>query len=270
MLVVIRVFPRLVDADYFDKTPDEIVQSDVPQLDALLGGGLDRGSSLLIMGAAGVGKSTIATHYAVSAARRREHAAMFIFDETVRTLRARSEKLGLSIDTHLADGTLSVRQIDSAEYSAGQFAHTVMRAVDEHDARTVVIDSLSGYLSAMPEERFLSTHLHELLTSLSHRNVVTLLTLAQHGMVGEQVTSPVDLSYLADTVLLLRYFEAFGAIRRAISVVKKRSGPHEVFVRELSIGIGGIMVGEPLEQFQGVLGGRPQFIGRASQLASSA
>jgi circadian clock protein KaiC len=262
----IRVFPRLVAADYFDTMPDEIVKSDVPQLDALLGGGLDRGSSLLIMGAAGVGKSTIATHYAVSAARRHEHAAMFIFDETVRSLRARSEKLGLSVDPQIENGTLAVRQIDSAEWSAGQFAHIVMEAVDQKGASTVVIDSLSGYLSAMPEERFLSTHLHELLTSLSHRNVVTLLTLAQHGMVGEQVTSPVDLSYLADTVLLLRYFEAFGAIRRAISVVKKRSGPHEVFVRELSVGIGGIRIGEPLEEFQGVLGGRPQFVGKASQL----
>jgi circadian clock protein KaiC len=158
-----------------------------------------------------------------------------------------------------------VEQIDSAEYSAGQFTHMVMEAVAA-GARVIVIDSLSGYLSAMPEERFLSSHLHELLIYLSHRNVVTILTLAQHGVVGE-VSSPVDISYLADTVLLLRYFEAFGAIRRAISVVKKRSGPHEVFVRELTIGSGGLHIGEPLHQFQRVLSGQPEFVGDAAQLS---
>ena len=264
----VEVFPRLVASEHFDETPDELVGSDVPHLDALLGGGLERGSSMLIMGSAGVGKSTLATHYAVSVARRGERAAMFIFDETVRTLRARSEKLGLPVGKHIRDGTISVRQIDSAEYSAGQFTHMVMQAVDEEDARLVVIDSLSGYLSAMPEERFLSTHLHELLIYLSHRNVVTLLTLAQHGVVGHQVVSPVDISYLADSVLLLRYFEAFGAIRRAISVVKKRSGPHEVLVREMSIDSSGIVIGRPLKQFQGVLTGQPEFRGEESQLAA--
>ena len=263
----VEVFPRLVASEHFDETPDEVVTSDVPQLDALMGGGLERGSSLLIMGSAGVGKSTLATHYAVSVARRGERAAMFIFDETVRALRNRSEKLGLPVGRHMAEGAITVRQIDSAEYSAGQFTHMVMSAVDDENARLVVIDSLSGYLSAMPEERFLSTHLHELLTYLSHRNVVTLLTLAQHGVVGEHVVSPVDISYLADSVLLLRYFEAFGAIRRAISVVKKRSGPHEVLVRELSIESSGIVIGRPLKQFQGVLTGQPEFRGEESELA---
>ena len=264
----IEVYPRLIASEHFDETPEESVTSDVAQLDALLGGGIERGSSMLIMGAAGVGKSTVATHYATSAARRGERAAMFIFDETVRTLRARSEKLGLPVGSFITNGMLSVRQIDSAEYSAGQFAHMVMNAVDEEHARLVVIDSLSGYLSAMPEERFLSTHLHELLTYLGHRNVVTLLTLAQHGVVGERVSSPVDISYLADTVLLLRYFEAFGAIRRAISVVKKRAGAHEVFVRELSINNKGIVIGEPLKQFLGVLSGQPDFKGDESQLST--
>jgi len=263
----VRVYPRLIAADHFDEVTEETVSSDVPQLDALLGGGITRGSSMLIMGAAGVGKSTLATHYATSAARRGERAALFIFDETIRTLRARSEKLGLPVGDSLAAGTLSIRQIDSAEYSAGQFTHMVMDAVDRNNARMVIIDSLSGYLSAMPEERFLSTHIHELLTYLSHRNVVTLLTLAQHGVVGENVASPVDISYLADTVLLMRYFEAFGAIRRAISVVKKRSGEHEVFVRELSIDNRGLTIGEPLKQFQGVLSGQPDFLGDESQLS---
>jgi circadian clock protein KaiC len=206
------------------------------------------------------------THYAVSAAAAGHHGAVFVFDETVRTLRARGEKLGLPVGRHIESGLLEVEQIDSAEYSAGRFTHRVMQAVDE-GARLVVIDSLSGYVNAMPEERFLATHLHELLTYLGHRNVVTMMTLAQHGVVGEQVSSPVDISYLADTVLLLRYFEAAGAIRRAISVVKKRSGPHEVYVRELSIGASGLRIGEPLRQFQGVLTGLPTFSGDAADLA---
>lgn len=264
----IEVYPRLVAADHFDDLPEELVTSDVAQLDQLLGGGIERGSSMLVMGAAGVGKSTLTTHYAISAARRGERAAMFIFDETIRTLRARSEKLNLPITRYIKDGTLQVRQIDSAEYSAGHFAHLVMDAVDNGGARLVVIDSLSGYLSAMPEERFLTTHLHELMTSLSHRNVVTLLTLAQHGMVGEKVTSPIDMSYLADTVLSLRYFEAYGRIRRAISVIKKRAGSHEVSLREMSINTSGIVIGEPLTNFQGVLGGQPAFSGDISQLST--
>jgi circadian clock protein KaiC len=262
----IRVYPRLVAGEHLEPTPDETVTSDVPQLDLLLGGGVDRGSSMLIMGAAGVGKSTLATHYAVSAGRRGEPSALFIFDETERTLRARSAKIGLALDSYIASGHLRIQQIDSAEYSAGQFTHMVMDAVAE-GARVVVIDSLSGYLSAMPEERFLATHLHELLIYLSHRHVVTILTLAQHGVLGERVSSPVDISYLADTVVLLRYFEAFGAIRRAISVVKKRSGPHEVFVRELSIDGRGIVIGDPLHQFQRVLSGQPLFRGDQSQLS---
>jgi circadian clock protein KaiC len=263
----LEVYPRLVAAEYAGAFEEETISSGVAPLDALLGGGIDRGSSLLIMGAAGVGKSTLATQYAVAAARRGEHAAFFIFDETIRTFRARSEKLGLGLSEHVDAGRMSLRQIDAAEFSAGQFTHEVMRAVDA-GARLVVIDSLSGYLSAMPEERFLSTHLHELMTYLSHRNVATLLTLAQHGVVGERVNSPVDLSYLSDSVMLLRYFEAFGAVRRAISVVKKRTGGHESYVREMSIDQHGIRVGRPLTQFQGVLTGRPEFTGDAGQLAS--
>jgi circadian clock protein KaiC len=260
------VYPRLIAADHVSAASEEQLLSGVPQLDALLGGGIERGTSMLIMGPAGVGKSTMTTHYAVSAAAAGHHGAVFVFDETVRTLRARGEKLGLPVGRHIESGLLEVEQIDSAEYSAGRFTHRVMQAVDE-GARLVVIDSLSGYVNAMPEERFLATHLHELLTYLGHRNVVTMMTLAQHGVVGEQVSSPVDISYLADTVLLLRYFEAAGAIRRAISVVKKRSGPHEVYVRELSIGASGLRIGEPLRQFQGVLTGLPTFSGDAADLA---
>jgi circadian clock protein KaiC len=183
------------------------------------------------------------------------------------TYRARAEKLGFPVGALLADGTLTLRQIDTAEVSAGQFTNMVIQAVDG-GARTVVIDSLTGYLSTMPEERFLVAYLHELLTTLSHQNVVTILTLAQHGLVGQQVTAPVDISYLADTVLLIRYFEAFGQIRRAISVVKKRIGPHEIAVREMRIDAGGVTIGEPLTNFQGVLSGVPQFTGDAGQLGA--
>jgi circadian clock protein KaiC len=173
--------------------------------------------------------------------------------------------MGLPLRQYLTEGVLLFRQIDSAEMSPGQFAHMVLRAVDE-GASTIVIDSLSGYLSTMPEERFLSAHVHELLTSLSHRHVITVLTLVQHGVVGEHVSSPMDVSYLADTVLLLRYFETAGEIRRAISVVKKRTGAHEVFVREMRIDSTGIVIGEPLRAFRGVLSGRPEFTGDAGQL----
>jgi circadian clock protein KaiC len=262
----IEVYPRLIAAEHVEAHDEESIVSGVPQLDALLGGGVDRGSSMLIMGAAGVGKSTLATQFAAAGARRGETAAIFIFDETVRMFRRRAEKLGFPMAKLVADGTLALRQIDSAEVSAGQFTDEVMRAVDR-GASTVVIDSLTGYLSTMPEERFLAAYLHELLTTLSHRNVLTILTLAQHGLVGEQVAANVDVSYLSDTVVLIRYFEAIGQIRRAISVVKKRSGAHEVAVREMRIDAGGVVIGEPLTNFQGVLTGVPQFTGDARQLA---
>ena len=261
----IKVYPRLIAAEHIEDHVEEVAMSGVPQLDTLLGGGVDRGSSMLIMGAAGVGKSTVATQFAIAGARRGEAAAVFIFDETARTFRTRAEKLGFPIAELLADGRLTLRQIDSAEVSPGQFANLVMSAVDS-GASTIVIDSLSGYLSTMPEERFLAAYLHELLTTLSHRNIVTILTLAQHGLVGEHVAAPIDVSYLSDTVLLIRYFEAAGHIRRAISVVKKRSGGHEVAVREMRIEPGGIRIGEPLTNFQGVLSGVPEFTGDSRQL----
>jgi circadian clock protein KaiC len=261
------VYPRLIAAEHTADHPEDLTPSGLPQLDALLGGGVDRGSSLLIMGPAGVGKSTLATQYAIAAAGRGEKAAVFVFDETVRTFRARAEKLGFPIRQLTAGGMLTLRQIDSAEFSVGQFTNVVMQAVDS-GASLIVIDSLSGYLSTMPEERFLPAHLHELLTTLSHRNVLTILTLAQHGVVGEHVTAPVDVSYLADTVVLVRYFEAFGHIRRAISVVKKRSGAHEVALREMHIQADGIAIGEPLTDFRGVLTGQPEFTGHSGQLAA--
>ena len=215
---------------------------------------------MLMMGAAGVGKSTLATQYAVESGRRGEKAIVFIFDETVRTFRARAEKLGFSIASLEAADILTLRHIDSAELSPGQFTNMVMQAVDD-GVRTVVIDSLSGYLSTMPEERFLVAYLHELLTTLSHRNVLTILTLAQHGLVGQQVAAPIDVSYLSDTVLLIRYFEAFGEVRQAISVLKRRGGRHERTIREFRFSPEGIRIGEPLTQFRGVLTGVPTYTG---------
>lgn len=263
----VYVYPRLIASEYAAEVIDETVSSGLRSLDHLLGGGIERGSSLLIIGPAGVGKSTLATQYAVAAAERGENVAIYSFDETLRAFNTRSERLGLPVAEHVATGRMRLRQVDSAEFSPGQFTHMVMQAVEQEDVGMIAIDSLSGYLHAMPEERFLSTHVHELLTYLSHRNVVTILTMAQHGVVGENVHSPVDISYLADSVLLLRYFEAYGTVRRAISVVKKRSGEHEKLIREVTIRPPGVIIGEPLENFQGVLTGRPEFKGSLSKLS---
>ncbi len=262
----VEVYPRLIAAEHFEPMPTTTLASEVKALDALVGDGLRRGSSTLLMGPAGVGKSIIATQYAVSAARQGETVAIFIFDETARSFVERSTRLGLDLDELSARGHVRLRQVDAAEFSAGEFTHMVAQAVAD-GASMVVIDSLSGYLSAMPEERFLSAHLHELLTFLSHRNVVTILTLAQHGILGAQLTSPLDISYLADTVLLLRYFEAFGQVRRAISVVKKRTGAHEVLVRELQVDAQGLHIGPPLADFEGVLTGNPRFTGVQGDLS---
>ncbi len=265
----ISVFPRLIAAEHFDELPEETISSGNKELDSLMGSGCERGSSLLIMGAAGVGKSTLASSYAFAAAERGEKVLFFMFDETIRAFKSRNKKLGTHVKQYLNSGLLQLRQVDSAEFSPGEFAHLVMDAVDRAGVSLVVIDSLSGYLSAMPEERFLATHVHELLTYLSYRNVVTILTLAQHGVLGQPVQSPVDLSYLADTVLLLRYFEAVGNVRRALSVVKKRSGPHEVSIREMLIRAPeGVILGEPLTKFQGVLSGQPRYSGDEPQLGA--
>lgn len=263
----IEVYPRLVAAEHREPMPAGTLSSEVPALDALIGGGLRRGSSTLLMGPAGVGKSIIAAQYATAAARRGEHVALFIFDETARSFLDRSERLGLEMRALVASGHVRLQQVDAAEFSAGEFTHMVAQSVTRHGASVVVIDSLSGYLSAMPEERFLTSHLHELLTFLSHCNVVSILTLAQHGILGAQLTSPLDISYLADTVLLLRYFEAFGAVRRAISVVKMRTGRHEVLVRELGVDEHGLHIGPPLVDFEGVLTGNPRFTGIQADLS---
>jgi circadian clock protein KaiC len=253
----LEVFPRLTASECRQKASNGQLASGVAALDALLGGGLDRGTSALLMGPAGSGKSTIATQYAVAAARRGERATIFTFDETLGTLLSRSSGVGIDLQPEIDAGGVSVQQVDPAELSPGEFAFLVRRAVERDGARTVVIDSLNGYLNAMPEERFLTIQLHELLTFLSQQGVNTILVVAQHGLLGTGMQSPVDASYLADTVILLRYFETNGEIRRAISVVKKRSGPHESTLREFRIGSKGLWVGEPLAGFHGILTGTP-------------
>jgi circadian clock protein KaiC len=256
----VEVFPRLVAAGRRNEFEAESVASGVAELDALLGGGLDRGTATLVLGPAGCGKSSLATHFAAASARRGEHAAAFIFDESVNTYLNRAAGLGSDLRPEVEAGSLTVQQVDPAELSPGEFVHNVCKAVKRDGARLVVIDSLNGYLQAMPDERFLTAQMHELLTYLNQQGVVTLLVMAQHGFMGA-MSSPVDVSYLADTVILLRYFEAAGAIRRAISVVKKRTGRHEDTIREMRLSSpGGVQVGEPLTAFRGVLTGVPVLV----------
>jgi circadian clock protein KaiC len=261
------VYPRLIAAEHHEAFENEMLGSAVPELDALLGGGLDRGTSALIVGPAGVGKSTLAIQYAVAAARRGEHVTLFAFDESVRIMMLRAAGIGLDLDQHIAAGRIQVRQIDPAALSPGEFAHAVRSSVERDASRVLIIDSLNGYLNAMPEERFLLIQLHELFSYLGQQGVTSFLLLAQHGLVGQEMQTPIDASYLADAVILLRYFEARGKVRQAISVLKKRSGRHERTIRELRIDGRGLHVGAPLSEFQGVLSGTPEYVGGAELLS---
>jgi circadian clock protein KaiC len=251
----VEVFPRLVASDHRIDFSPSLIRSGVPDLDHLLGGGLDRGTSTALMGPAGSGKSTIAFLYAVAAAGRGEHATMFSFDESNLTLNRRMAGLGVHYREGTGPGEISLHPIDPAELSPGEFAQAVRGEVEDRKATLVLIDSLNGYLNAMPEERFLVLQLHELLTYLGSRGVTTLLVLAQNGIVGNALQSPLDTSYLADSVVLLRYFESAGQVAKAISVVKKRGGAHEETIRRLSFDAGGIHLSEPLREFEGVLTG---------------
>ena len=261
----LRVFPRLVAADSRQSGAHGVASTGIARLDDLLGGGLDRGTSTLFMGPAGAGKSAIATSIAVTAAQRGEHVAMYLFDEGLDTFRRRAAGLGTDVKEHVDSGRIVLTQVDPAEMSPGEFADNVRATVDQSHASVVVIDSLNGYLNAMPEERYLVAQLHELFMFLRQRGVLAISVVAQHGMVG-QMQTPVDLSYLADNVLLLRFFEAGGAVRQAISVLKKRSGPHEKTIRELRLGPSGITVGEPLTEFHGVLTGVPVYQGAKTSM----
>ena len=255
----IVVFPRLVASEHRTQGKRESITSGLKSLDSLLGGGLTRGTGTLILGAAGTGKSTLAAQFVWAAAKRGEHSSLFMFDESIATFMERSAGLGMDFAPLVEAGQVNLRQLDPAEVSPGEFAHAVREAADNDKSRIIVIDSLNGYLNAMPSEQYLELHLHELLSYLNQQGVTTLFLMTQHGIVGSAASTPVDASYLADTVLLLRYFEAAGEIRQAISVIKKRTGEHERAIRELRFNKG-IEVGEPLTHFQGVLGGSPQII----------
>lgn len=259
----LQIFPRLVASEH-NRGLDfkqETCGSDIPELDALCGGGLDRGTSTLILGPAGAGKSTLSAVYARAAVERGERVAFFIFDEVPSTMIVRGEGMGLEIRKHIEHGTMLIRQVDPAELAPGQFAHQVRHAVEVLGCSMIVIDSVNGYHSAMPEERFLSAHLHELLAYLNQSNVISVLVMTQTGLIGAGVASPVDLSYLADTVILLRYFEARSEIRQAISVMKRRTGPHERTIRELYIDARGLRIGDPLTEFRGVISGHLVYAG---------
>jgi circadian clock protein KaiC len=253
------LYPRLVAAEHHRSFPNENVSSGVEGIDALLGGGLARGTSSLFMGPPGCGKSTLALHFALAAAARGEHTAIYSFDESLGTMHARAEGLKMGLTKLVDDKLIATTQIDPAELSPGQLNSLVRHAVEEENARLILIDSLNGYLQSMSDERALSLQLHELLTYLNQQGVVTILILAQHGLIGYMQT-PVDVTYLADTVVTLRYFEAQGAVHKALSVVKKRTGRHEGTIRELRIADTGVTVGAPLENFRGVLSGTPELL----------
>jgi circadian clock protein KaiC len=254
----LSIYPRLVAAEHKPGFERKCVPSGLQGLDDLFKGGIDTGTSTLFIGPAGSGKSTIALRYAVSSAQRGEKAVIFTFDEALATLMERAKGLGMDVTALVANGSLEIHQIDPAELAPGEFVSRVRRLVDEQKLRVVVLDSMNGFLNAMPHEQFLSMQLHELLSYLSQQGVATILTLAQHGFIGAMQT-PVDVSYLADSVLLFRYFEFAGEIRQALSVIKKRSGPHERAIRELIFDKGKISVGAPLKEFKGVLTGTPKY-----------
>ncbi|WP_085809136.1 ATPase domain-containing protein [Sphingomonas sp. TZW2008] len=261
------VYPRLVAADHPSEKGGQPVSTGSSELDALLGGGLVPGTATLLAGPAGVGKTTASIQCIDAALRRGEKASYFLFDERAATLLARSAALGLDLQPHIDSGLLELRAIDPAEMSPGEFASRIQKAVDG-GATMVAIDSLNAYLQAMPNEQFLVLQMHELLSYLGQKGVVSLLILGLHGIAGD-IRSDVDLSYLADTVVQLRYFEALGEVRQAISVIKTRTARHERTIREFQIDRNGLRLGEPLNRFQGVLTGAPTFSGTQETLMAS-
>jgi circadian clock protein KaiC len=253
----LEVFPRLVAAEHRQPGTRTKLCSGIAELDKLLGGGLEEGTSTLVVGPAGTGKSTLAAHFACAAAARGQRAALFVFDESPDTLLLRCSSLGINLAGHIETGQISLQQIDPAELTPGEFTHAIRTAVEGQQAKVVVIDSLNGYLNAMPQERYLTIQLHELLMFLGQMGVATIMISAHQGLIGSQMQTPVDASYLADAIVLLRYFEDKGQVRQAISVVKKRGGQHERTLREFRLDADGVAVGPTLRAFRGVLTGVP-------------
>jgi circadian clock protein KaiC len=260
-----RVFPRLVASDHEASFEPGRIESGISELDSLVGGGIDRGTSCLLLGPAGTGKSTITLQFAANTAARGEKVVLCLFEENAHTLIERAELIKIPAKKYVESGLIEIMQVDPVELTPGEFVHRLQKRVQHEGVRLVVIDSLNSYLQAMPNVKFLNIQLHEMLSFFSRHGVVTLMTVAQHGIVGHMNT-PIDLTYLADTVMLLRYFEQEGRIRKAISVVKKRMGSHEDFIREFKFDQNGIRVGEPLEKFHGVLTGVPTFEGKSSEM----
>ncbi len=265
----VAVFPRLVAAEHRVGFDRKQASSGIPELDALLGGGIEQGSSTLVLGPAGTGKSTFAFQFVAAAIARGEKAAIFVFDEELGLLFDRTKIMGFDFAAMQDAGLLHIEQVDAAELSPGEFAHRVRDYVHQAGAKIVVIDSLNGYQSAMPEENALTLHIHELMQYLNRQGASAFLTVAQHGLVGD-MKSPVDLTYLADTVILLRYFEALGRVRRAVSVIKKRTGRHEETIREYQISGKGLSLGPQIDNFQGVLRGVPSLLRTASSAGPEA
>jgi circadian clock protein KaiC len=253
----LEVYPRLVAGEHRPETISERLGTGVSELDSLLGGGIERGTSTLVIGAAGTGKSSLAAQLVAAAAKRGQKSAMFVFDEGTNTLLSRTSAMGINLKKYLKNGLVTLQQVDPAELSPGEFVQAIRRCVEENQATILVIDSLNGYMNAMPAERFLVIQLHELLTYLGQQNVATVLISAHQGLIGSNMTSPVDASYLADSVVLMRYYETRGEVRQAISVLKKRGGAHERSIREFKLGKGGIRLGPPLSEFRGILTGVP-------------
>ena len=262
----IDIFPRLIASDHHTPFVGDPVPSKIAELDAILGGGPQRGTSTLITGPAGAGKTTLALQYVIAACERGENAVIYEFDERIGTLISRARLFGTDLQALMDEGRLVIRQIDPAEVAPGEFAAMVRREVEENDARMILIDSLNGYLAAMPQEQQLILQLHELLSYLSHRGVVTFMVNPQQGFFGSMSADEINVSYIADIVILLRFFEAEGRIRKALSVVKHRSGAHEDSIREFRIDSHGVRVGEPLSNFRGVLTGTPEYKGASTPL----
>jgi circadian clock protein KaiC len=262
----IEIFPRIFSAEPPPQSLGDRLDSGSKELDMLLGGGIDCGTSMLITGPAGTGKTTLAAQYALRMAGTGKNVRLYMFDERVTTFRARARGLGLDVEARINDGTLMLRQIEPAEMSPGEFAQEVVHAVEDDGVELIVIDSINGYMHAMPAERQLAIQVHELLSYLANHRVTAILSLVQRGIFGSPVDEAAEVSYLADTVVLLRYFEYSGAVRQAVSVVKKRSGEHEHTIRECRIEHGGFHVGQPLHDFRGVLTGVPEYTGSDNPL----
>jgi circadian clock protein KaiC len=260
----VSVFPRILSSRSRIQSPAPLTLSGSPGLDALLGGGVARASSMLITGPAGTGKSILATQYASAATARGEAVRFYLFDERLHTFMMRAQGLEMDVSTGLDRGTLKLQQIEPTELSPGEFANQIVNAVENEEVTLIVIDSINGYMQSMPEERLLPIQVHELLSYLANNGVTVIMTLVQRGIFGSPIDETADVSYLADTVVLLRYFEVKGSVRQAISVVKKRGGNHEHTIREARVGKGGLLIGEPLHEFQGVLTGVPEFFGHTT------